>query len=428
MGPRSIPVSRAALAAAAALALVALMGAPAGAQDDLCDALTLTEIATAIPGTYDAPGGFSDACQWHGSTVSGDAVDVILYLIPGSLGDFDVDPAAVDVNVAGLPALSFTDMTTDPPAGAVAVEVGGDVVLLTVSAGDPGVDPGAAASQLASSAVSRIAEGGASAPEPDATPVESTHGDPCSIFSAETLSELMGTTLSAFPDGEACRWESDDSGASVSISFAEGSLATLKTLYPDGEDIMVAGQPAFEVDQSFPGMAAWQIDVDLGPDTVSLLVISTDETLDVASIARELSESAFDNGLRVLPEPEGVVTACGLATPEEIAAAAGIDAKLSVLDYEIACTYEGGEGNKHVIIYVAMQDAAMFEMAIQALGGTEIDGPGERSWWLADYDSLATLQGDLGLQVTLTRDTETTEAKLQQTTVAIMEALLAPPA
>ena len=220
--------------------------------------------------------------------------------------------------------------------------------------------------------------------------------------------------------------DSDDSGASVSISFAEAALATLKTLYPEGEDIMVAGQPAFEVDQSFPGMAAWQIDVDLGPDRVSLLVISTDETLDVASIARELSASAFDNGLRVLPEPEGVVTACGLATPEEIAAAAGVDAKLTVLDYETACTYEGGEGNKHVIIYVAMQDAAMFEMAIQALGGTEIDGPGERSWWLADYDSLATLQGDLALQVTLTRDTETTE--LQQTTVAIMEALLAPPA
>ena len=77
MGPRSISVSRAALAAAAALALVALMGAPAGAQDDLCDALTPTEdFVTAIPGTYDAPGGFSDACQWHGSTVSGDAVDV----------------------------------------------------------------------------------------------------------------------------------------------------------------------------------------------------------------------------------------------------------------------------------------------------------------------------------------------------------------
>ena len=38
---------------------------------------------------------------------------------------------------------------------------------------------------------------------------------------------------------------------------------------------------------------------------------------------------------------------------------------------------------------------------------TEIDGPGERSWWMADYDTLASVQGDLALQVTVTPDKET---------------------
>lgn len=427
MSPRSILVSRVALAATAWLALLVLIGGPAAAQDgDLCYALTPEEVSAAAPGTYEAQGGFPGTCSWHGTSAAGGAVDVILYAIPGSVGDFAVDPAAVETTVAGLPALSFTDTTTDPPAGAVAVEVGDNVVLVTVSVTDPAIDLGAVASQLAAIAVGRVAEGGSSPPEPDGVPLESTHGDPCSLVSTDALSERMGTTLSFIPDVESCRWDSADGASSVVVSFAEGGLTTLKTVYPDGEDATVAGQPAYQVDQSFPGVAAWQIDVDLGPDTMSLLVTSTDETMDVATIARELSETAFDNGLQVLPEPEGVVAACQLATPEEIAAAAGINATLTVLDYETACTYEGGEGNKHVVIYVAMQEAATFEMAIEALGGTEIEGPGERSWWMADYGTLASVQGDLALQVTVTPDKQTGQAKLQQMASAIMEVLLTP--
>ena len=429
MSPRSFQASRVALAATAVLALVVVVGAPAAAQDgDLCYALTPEEVSAAVSGTYEAQGGFPGTCSWHGTSAGGDALDVIMYVIPGSVGDFAVDPAAVETTVAGLPALSFTDNTTDPPAGAVAVEVGGNVVLLTVSTGDPAVDLGAVASQLAPIAVGRVAEGAPSQAEADGAPVGATHGDPCSLVSTDVLSERMGTTVSAVPDIESCRWDSADGASSVVVSFAEGGLTTLKTMYPDGEDITVAGQPAYQVDQSFPGLVAWQVDVDLGPDTMSLLVTSTDETLDVATIARELTETAFESGLQVLPEPEGVVATCQLATPEEIAAAAGIDATLTVLDYETACTYEGGEGNKHVMIYVAMQDAATFETAIEALGGTEIEGPGERSWWMADYGTLASVQGDLALQVTVTPDKQTGEAKLQQMASGIMETLLAPDA
>ena len=208
MSPRSIPVSRVALTATAWLALLVLIGGPAAAQDgDLCYALTPEEISAAAPGTYEAQGGFPGTCSWHGTSAAGEAVDVILYAIPGSVGDFAVDPAAVETTVAGFPALSFTDTTTDPPAGAVAVEVGGDVVLVTVSSSDPAIDLGAVASQLAPIAVGRVAEGGPSQPEAGGTPVESTHGDPCSLVSTDALSERMGTTLSVIPDVESCRWD-----------------------------------------------------------------------------------------------------------------------------------------------------------------------------------------------------------------------------
>jgi len=428
MGPRSLLVTRVALATTVLLALVALIGVPAAAQDgDLCYALTPEEVSAAAPGTYEAQGGFPGTCSWHGTSAAGEAVDVILYSFAGSTSDLTVDPRVVETTMAGYPAVTMTDTTTDPPGGAVGIEVEGDLVMVTVSTGDPAIDLLAAASQLAPIAVGRVAEGGSSEPEAGGAPV-GTHGDPCSLFSTDALSELMGTTLSVIPDVESCRWDSADGASSVVVSFAEGGLTTLKTMYPDGEDITVAGQPAYQIDQSFPGLAAWQVDIDLGPDTMSLLVTSTDETMDVATIARELTETAFESGLQVLPEPEGVVAACQLATPEEIAAAAGIDAKLTVLDYETACTYEGGKGNRHVMIYVAMQDAATFEMAIEALGGTEIEGPGEKSWWMADYGTLASLQGDLALQVTVTPDKETPAATLQQMASAIMEVLLMPDA
>ena len=428
MGPRSMPVFRVAVAAAALLAASTLAGSPAAAQDgDLCFALTPEEVSAVVPGTFEAQGSFPGTCQWRGTSSGGESVGVMVYSYPGSASGF-IDPAAVETSVAGYPAFTMTDATTDPPGGVVAVEVGGNVVLLIVSTSDPAVDRIAAASQLASIAVPRVAENTSSEPEPVGAPVDSTHGDPCSLFSADELSDVMGTTLTAIPGFESCRWDSADGAKSVSVSFAEGGLTTLKTVYPDGEDITVAGQPAYENDMGLPGLglAGWQIAVDLGPDTMSLLVTSTDETLDVATITRDLTETAFGNGLQVLPEPEGVVLACGLATPEEIGAAAGVGGTLTVQDYEIACTYEGGKGNKHVTIYVAMQDAATFDMAIEALGGTEIEGPGERSWWMADYDTLATRQGDLALQVTVTPDKETSEAKLQQTAIAIMEVLLAP--
>ena len=385
--------------------LLALVSAPATAQDDdLCGTLTPDDIAAVVPGTYGPPGTFG-ACSWHGTTSGGEEVEVGLFAADSSA--LSMTPGAEEMTIDGRQAVSLPPM--GPTSVGVAVAIEGGALVVTLATSDPAVDLDAALAQLAEVAVGRVAEGGSSdAGSDQAPPAESTHPeDPCTLFSAEELSAQIGATLTAVPDFESCRWDSADGTSTVTVSFPEGELTTMKTLYPQGEDITVGGQPAYQTDQSFTGLVASQVDVDLGPDTMSLLVTSTNEGLDAATLALELAETAFGNGLQVLPEPEGVVTACGLATPEEIAAAAGLNFALTVQDYEIQCTYEGGKGNKHILIYVAVQDPATFEMAMQGLGGTEIDGPGETSWWLADYGSLASLQGDLAIQVTLTPDKET---------------------
>lgn len=160
-------------------------------------------------------------------------------------------------------------------------------------------------------------------------------------------------------------------------------------------------------------MVGWQVGVDLGPDN-DVAARDLDRRDDGCRHHRAGADRVrLNNGLQVLREPEGVVAACQLTTPEKIAATAGFDAKLTIADCETACTFEGGKGDRHIMISVAMQDPATFAMAIEGLGGAEVDGPGERSWWMADYDTFATQQGDLALQVTVTPDKETNRSSIR---------------
>lgn len=430
MGSGQMRGLRAAVVMAIALASLAAVVSPVAAQDgDVCFALTAEEITAAIPGTFEGAVGSPPTCQWQGTTSGGEPVRLLLAYYPASLADLDLETVQpTETTIAGYPALTALDDAADPPNGAAAVQVGDNVVVLVVSSGDPAVDLIDAATQLAPIAAERLAAAPVDA-EPDVaadTSADSTHPDPCSLFTAEELAAATGATLSPIPDGGSCRWESSDAGSSVSVAFDAAGLTTIESLFPDGEHITVAGQPAYQVDLGFAGLPASQVSIDLGPDTISVLVSATDPSADVVTLARDLTETAFGHGLQVLPEPEGVVATCQLATPEEIAAAAGLGFKLKLTDYETFCAYEGGKGNKHVMIQVASQDAATVAAAMTSLGATDVAGPGDQSWWLADYGSLTTLQGDLALQVTLMPDKKMPEAKLQKAAIAVMEALLAP--
>jgi len=432
VGSRSERLFRGIFVGALLSALVALGGSPAVAQEgDICQALTPEELTAAVPGTYDAPGSFPGTCQWHGTSEAGDAIDVILYAIPGTAADLGLAAAGgEETSIAGHVAYTMTDPSMDPPGGLAAVDTGASVLLLTVSTGNESVDLVAAAKRLAEVAIGRIESLALAVPIDDTLPDENAERDSCALFSADELSDTMGATLSAFGDGYGCRWDSSDGSSSVSVAFDQAGLTTLESMFAGGEHITLGDQPAYQVDLGFPGFAASQVSLDLGPEAISLLVTSADAELDVASVARQLMETALTRGLEVSPEAEPVTGMaegpCQLATPEEIAAAAGLDGEVTFQDFEIACLYEGTTGDGHVVIYVAIQDPATFAFVIDGLGGAEIDGPGEQSWWMADISTLATRQGDLALQVTVTPDEQTDPATLQATAIAIMEALLAP--
>jgi len=168
-------------------------GGLANAQDeDLCFALTTEEIAAAIPGTYDAPAGFPDSCQWHGTSSGGDPVDMVLYAAPGSADDLSTGDT-VATTIGGFQGFTASDTTRDPPAGIAAADLGGTVVTLSLSG--PSVDPAVVASGLAEIAVGRIAERASGVPAGDdgsgTEPGAGTHGDPCSLFTTDEIAGLM---------------------------------------------------------------------------------------------------------------------------------------------------------------------------------------------------------------------------------------------
>ena len=117
---------------------------------------------------------------------------------------------------------------------------------------------------------------------------------------------------------------------------------------------------------------------------------------------------------------------CTLATPEEIAAAAGLDVALTLSEFDGTCSYDSITDAGYVLIYVARQDPASFEASITALGAEEFDGPGDTDWWSSSLASLFTRSGDQVLQVSYTSSPATSDEEMRQAAIAIMTALLAP--
>ena len=236
----SMPLSRVAISGGVLLILLAAGVPPVAAQaGDLCGALTIEEVAAAVPGTYDAPAGFPDTCQWHGTTTAGADVDLIMYATPGSTADYAF-PGVVQIDIGGQPAFSMADPTGSVPTQVVGAGLGDRLLLVTLATDDSSVDLPASAAQLASTAVDRLASA-ISQPHLDVAPADATHGDPCSLLSEAELATLMGVTLTAVPDGSGCVWQQADTSAdapiaSVSVAFDSGGLATFQSIFPDGQE------------------------------------------------------------------------------------------------------------------------------------------------------------------------------------------------
>jgi hypothetical protein len=172
--------------------------------------------------------------------------------------------------------------------------------------------------------------------------------------------------------------------------------------------------------------------------------VSTDDgTVDLPSAATAIATRAverFESGATVAASAAPGVSAaasaapgevadsglCALATPEEIAAAVGLDVTLTARELEGTCSYESLTDEGYTLIYVAQQDPAIFDAMVGSLDAEEVDGPGEANWWASSVLSLFSRQGDQVLQVSYSSSATTGDEEMKQAALAVMGALLAP--
>ena len=132
------------------------------------------------------------------------------------------------------------------------------------------------------------------------------------------------------------------------------------------------------------------------------------------------------NGARGRSTRAHCATLCSLATPEEIATAAGLDAALTLSEFDGTCSYESITDEGYVLIYIARQDPAVFEAALPSVGAEEIDGPGDTDWWASGLATLFSRTGDEVLQVSYSSSAAPSDDEMREASIAIMSALLAP--
>jgi hypothetical protein len=274
--------------------------------------------------------------------------------------------------------------------------------------------------------------------------------DLCALLTPEDLSaSLPGTYAAPLGMEGTCQWMGTTS-AGVGVIVVGYLVPGSATDMPGAEIIDIDGHRAFSTSDTAMAVPTHIVGVETDGNLLVLSVSVEDATVDVPTLASALAATAISRlqpsaspapaspqPTGAAPSPEGPTASavasttpvaagsvCELATPEEIAAAAGIDVELNVQDIEIACSWDALSDDGYVLIYAARQEPAAFDAILASLGAEEIDGPGEQDWWASSLASLFSRQGDLLLQVSYTSSVAPTEEDVTATTVAIMEALL----
>jgi hypothetical protein len=276
--------------------------------------------------------------------------------------------------------------------------------------------------------------------------VAAQSGGVCDALTADDLSAAVAGTFDApvpFPEG--CQWHGSSAGGGAVDLMVVSTAGS-----PDDFDVAgglpstVAGFPALSISDATVDPPTAGVVIDLDGNIVLLTLSSDDAAVDLAGAASALAEVAVPRLVETTSDDtaasdgdtstsdgdsaagQAAVAPCELATPAEIAAALGLDVKLKLQDYEVACDYQGGKGKNHIAVYVQTQDPTTFDGMIASVGATEVDGPGDTNWWWTDYASLFSRQGDLVLQVAIQTGKDVPDAKLQSMATSIMETLLAP--
>lgn len=278
-------------------------------------------------------------------------------------------------------------------------------------------------------------------------PAAAQDADLCAVLTADDLAAVVPGSYGA-PAGMAgsCQWAGTTDGGAGVIVIAYALPGSARDM-PGAEVIDVGGHPAFSMSDPAMAVPSHVVGVETADGLLVLTVSVDDEAVDVAAVTAALAATAVarvESGVSSVaasPPPDGATSSsapapssaaiaagsvCELATPEEIAAAVGLDVELTVQDLEIACSWEALSGDEYVLMYAMRQEPIAFEALLSAVGAEEIDGPGEENWWAGDMASLFSRQGDLVLTVNYTSSTQPSEDDVKEKTLALMGALLAP--
>lgn len=275
--------------------------------------------------------------------------------------------------------------------------------------------------------------------------------DLCGVLTSEDLSaSIPGTNMAPMGMEGTCQWMGTTSSG-VGVIVVAYSVPGSATDVPGGEVIDIAGHPAFSAADPAAAAPTHVVGVETDGNLLVLSVTVEDTTLDVSTIATALATAAIERyqpeaslapvspppmGPSASPEgppasavasttPVAAGSICELATPQEIAAAAGLDVELNVQDLEVACSWDALSDEGYVLIYAARQDPGAFEAVLASLGAEETEGPGEQDWWVPSMATLFSRQADLMLQVSYSSSVAPDEDELKAVTTAIMETLLA---
>jgi hypothetical protein len=278
-------------------------------------------------------------------------------------------------------------------------------------------------------------------------PAAAQDSELCGVLTADDLSAAIPGSYAA-PSGfpGSCQWGGvTDSGSGVVVIAytAPGSAGDM----PGAEVIDIGGRVAFSMVDPAMTMPTQVVGVETATGQLFIMTVASDDAaIDLAAAASALVEAAverYESGAGAsaapaasVPEASAVAPAasaptavsdlCTRATPEEVAAAAGLDASLTLEELDGTCSYQSMSDDGYVFIYVARQDPAAFEAALPVVGAEEIDGPGEADWWASSLATLFSRTGDEVIQVSYASSAAPSDDEMRAASIAIMSALLAP--
>lgn len=269
---------------------------PSVSQEGMCGLASPEELSALGPLVYDSSDGFAEICTYSYSSF--EAYHSVTLSLDRGIALSDMTqwyPEGQDTSVAGLPAYAVNDtLFVQAQEGVLQVQA-----YLGEDDAAAGLDPLSVAIQVAELFIPRLSQlpgDPLDGPDPDdgsfpPTDDVDVSGSLCDLLTLAELNALASPQYAdATGDSGTCTYSSaasDTSFSMVSTSLLLGtSLDELKSYFPEGEDLSVAGHDAYS--------AVEQLWVDVDDDTLVVTALtfaaSGDQELDLAVYRQQIAE------------------------------------------------------------------------------------------------------------------------------------------